>query len=130
MNVNKKYMIGAAIAVILICLFFGWKIPVFIRIETLDLPEGCETVYPVKVHISDVYWLHVKGEKVIKCDLDYREAKEYIETHNSEAELKYIQIYECDGMSDIAIYDSELDEDFWKQPDRDHYITISFFRKL
>ena len=101
MNVNKKYMIGAAIAVILICLFFGWKIPVFIRIETLDLPEGCETVYPVKVHISDVYWLHVKGE-----------------------------IYEYGGMSDIAIYDSELDEDFWKQPDRDHYITISFFRKL
>lgn len=109
---------------------FGWKYRIVRKIERLELPAGCETVYPTQVHLSDVYWLHVKGEKVIKCGLGYEAAKEYIEAHNAPSLLKDIDIYEYAGMSDIAIYDSEFDKDFWKQPDRDYYIKISYFRKL
>ena len=108
----------------------GWKIPVLVQIESLHLPTGYETVYPVKVRISDVYWLHIKGEKVIKCDLYAQAAREYIEAHNSNEKLKDIQIYAYEGMSDIAIYDAEYDEEFQKKPDRDHYIVISYFRKI
>lgn len=117
------------VVLLLFYIFAGWKIPIVWRMETLKLPEGCKTVYKTKIWISDVYWLHIKGEKVIKCDMGYEAVKTYIEEHNSEEALKCIDIYPYGGMSDIAIYDSQNDEAFWQQPDRDNYITISYFRK-
>lgn len=110
--------------------FIGWKIPIAFRMETLHLPPNYETVYPTKIWLSDVYWLHIKGEKVIKCDIGYEAAKEYIEIHNTEKSLKDITIYQYGGMSDIAIYNAEFDDAFWEQPDQDNYIKISYFRKL
>ncbi len=121
------YIIAAAVIILLL---FGWKLPVIIKIESLDLPKGCETIYPVRVQISDVYWLHIKGEKVIKCSLGYEAAKKYIETYNTPSELKNIRIQPYGGMSDIAIYDAEFDEEFWQKPDQDCYIRISYFRKI
>lgn len=127
-NLWKPFL--AIFVIILFYIFIGWKTPVALSIETLNLPKDCETIYRTKIWISDVYWLHIKGEKVIKCDIGYEAVKEYIETHNSETTLKYIDIYPYGGMSDIAIYDSEFDKWFWEQPDPDNYITISYFRKL
>lgn len=118
------------VAIILFYILAGWKIPIVWRMEMLKLPEGCETVYCTKIWISDVYWLHIKGEKVIKCDMGYEETKAYIEKYNSEIAREYINIYLYEGMSDIAIYDSQNDEKFWQQPDRQNYVKISYFRKL
>lgn len=129
MKIKRKLFL-VIFAIILFYIFIGWKIPIALRMETLNLPKDCTTVYHTKVQISDVYWLHIKGEKVIKCDIGYEAVKEYIETHNSETALKYIDIYPYGGMSDIAIYDSQFDEKFWEQSDQESYITISYFRKL
>lgn len=71
-----------------------------------------------------------KGEKVIKCDIGYEAAREYVETHNSKKALKYIDIYPNGGMSDIAIYNSECDKEFLKQPDWGNDIVISYLRKI
>lgn len=118
------------VLIFLLYILAGWRIPIVYCMETLKLPENYETVYHTKIRISDVYWLHIKGEKVIKCDMGYELAKLYIEENNSPEALKYINIYPYEGMSDIAIYDSQYDEIFWQQPDRDKYIKISYFRKL
>ena len=115
-------------AILLLYQFIGWRIPITLRMETLNLPQNYETVYPTKMWISDVYWWHIKAEKVIKCDIGYEAAKEYIETHNAKRGLKYI--YPYGGMSDIAIYDSEFDDEFWERSDQDNYIVISYFRKI
>ena len=117
-------------AILLLYQFIGWRIPITLRMETLNLPQNYETVYPTKMWISDVYWWHIKAEKVIKCDIGYEAAKEYIETHNAQRVLKYIDIYPYGGMSDIAIYDSEFDDEFWERSDQDNYIVISYFRKI
>ncbi len=117
-------------AILLLYQFIGWRIPITLRMETLNLPQNYETVYPTKMWISDVYWWHIKAEKVIKCDIGYEAAKEYIETHNAKRVLKYIDIYPYGGMSDIAIYDSEFDDEFWERSDQDNYIVISYFRKI
>lgn len=103
--------------------------PILWRMEMLKMPEGCKTVYHTKIRISDVYWLHTKGEKVIKCDMGYELTKAYIEEHNSPKMLEYIDICQYGGMSDLAIYDSEFDEMFWQQPDQENYIKISYFKK-
>lgn len=129
----KRIIRKLFLAIVVIFFFYilvGWKILIACRMEMLKLPENCETVYHTKIWISDVYWLHIKGEKVIKCDMGYELAKLYIEENNSQEALEYINIYPYEGMSDNAIYDSQYDETFWQQPDRDHYIKIIYFRKL
>lgn len=128
----KSYINKVTVTVLFIVfiLLAGWKIPIILKIETLKLPPGCETVYPAKVWISDVYWPHIKGEKVIECDLGYEAAKEYIETHNSKSKLSNISIDSYGGMSDLAIYNSEFDDYFEEQPDKDNYIKIDYFLKF
>lgn len=128
----KSYINKVTVTVLFIVfiLLAGWKIPIILKIETLKLPPGCEMVYPSKVWISDVYWPHIKGEKVIKCDLGYEAAKEYIETHNSKSKLSNFSIDSYDGMSDLAIYNSEFDDYFQEQPDKDNYIKIDYFLKF
>ena len=113
---------------IVIYILIGWKIPVVWRIETLKLPKGCKTVYHTKVRISDVYWLHIEGEKVLKYDEGYEALKEYIEEYNSKKALEYIQICPYGGMSDLAIYDSQNDIEFWQQTDTEAYIKISYLK--
>ena len=113
---------------IVIYILIGWKIPVVWRIETLKLPKGCKTVYHTKVRISDVYWLHIEGEKVLKYDEGYEALKEYIEEYNSKKALEYIQIYPYGGMSDLAIYDSQNDIEIWQQTDTEAYIKISYLK--
>ncbi len=58
--------------------------PIVWQIETLRLPQDCKTVYHTKIRVSDVYWLHTKGEKVIQCEMGYEAVKAYVEEHNSE----------------------------------------------
>ena len=128
----KKIIHKLFLSLVLLLLFYiliGWKIPILWHMETLKLPKGCKTVYHSKIWISDVYWLHTKGEKVIKCDMGYELTKTFIEEHNSPKVLEYINIYPYEGMSDIDIYDSQYDEMFWQQPDRENYIKISYFKK-
>lgn len=127
---SRWILLLSIFAILSLYQFIGWRIPITLRIETLNLPQNYETVYPTKMWISDVYWWHIKAEKVIKCDIGYEAAKEYIETHNSKRVLKYIAVYPYGGMSDIAIYDSEFDDEFWERSDQDNYIVISYFRKI
>ncbi len=125
---NRAIIVAAAVIVLL--LLYGWKLPVILKLESLNLPAGYETIYPSKVHISDVYWLHIKGEKVIRCDWDYEKVEEYVRANNSPSKLKNIKILPYGGMSDIAIYDAAFDETFWQQADRDCYVTISYLKKI
>lgn len=127
-NTTRKIVLLITVA-FLFYILAGWKIPVILCMESLNLPEDSRTVYRTKIQISDVYWLHTKGEKVIRCDAGYEAAKVYIEEHNSGNILKYIDIYPYGGMSDLAIYDSQNDEAFWQQPDQENYIVISYLRK-
>lgn len=129
----KKRLRKFGLAVVALILFYivaGWKIPVAWNMETLKLPKGCKTVHHTKIRITDVYWLHIEGEKVIKCDMGYEAVEAYIEEHNSAENLKYIKISWYGGMSSDPIYDAEYDEAFWEQEDRDDYVKICYFRKL
>lgn len=127
---KKIRIIYIAIILIVFYALLGWKLPILWKIECLNLPDGCETIYHTKIQISDVYWPHIKGEKVIKCSLGYEAAKEYIENYNSASRLTNITIEEYAGMSDIAIYNSEYDDEFWEQPDYENYIKIDYMKKL
>ena len=88
-----------------------WKYLVSWRIESLNLPEGSVEVYPVKAWLSDVYWPHIKAEKVLDCEMGTEAAKEYIETHNPAWKLNNIDIVGYDAMSDTSIYEFDYDDE-------------------
>ena len=113
-----------------ICLIFLWKVPIYMQIGLLDLPEGAQTVYRTKAHISDVIETHIRAEKVIKYDGGYDRAKDYIEKHNSKFLLWHIDVYEYGGMSDLAIYDADFDHDRLALPraEKDKYVKIVYQR--
>lgn len=121
-----------AAIILLYAMLTSWKKPILSQINNLNLPEGCEEVHPAKVRWSDVNWEHIEGEKIIKCDLGYEAAKEYIESHNTKEQLAHISIYEYGGMSSDPIYDAEYDRQYEKQPkeERAKYVKISYFRLL
>lgn len=128
---QRRYAIFVIILVICALVgSIGWKIPVIWKIETLKLPDGCETVYPLKVEMSDVHWWHISGEKVIACDAGYDAAKAYIESHNSIVKLHHLSICGYGSMSCDYIYDSEYDEYFEEHYNPDEYVKIVYERKI
>lgn len=131
----KTKIIAILFAAILISLFFFkiWKIPIYMQLESIKLPENCEVLYKSRVEFSDVYEDKILGEKVIKCDLGFEEVKKYIEENNLDSSLKYITVGEYFGMSDDAIYFSDFDENFdpikMTSEECDKYIKIRYCKK-
>ena len=121
-----------AAIILLYVMLTSWKKPILSQINNLNLPEGCEEVHPAKVRWSDVNWEHIEGEKIIKCDLGYEAAKEYIQSHNTKEQLEHIRISQYGGMSSDPIYDAEHDRQYMKQPreERAKYVKITYFRLL
>lgn len=121
-----------AAIILLYVMLTSWKKPILSQINNLNLPEGCEEVHPAKVRWSDVNWEHIEGEKIIKCEMGYEAAKEYIESHNTKEQLAHIRINQYGGMSSNPIYNAEFDRQYKKQPreEKSKYVEISYFRLL
>lgn len=107
-----------------------WKFLVLRRIESLHLPEASIEVYPAKAWLSDVYWPHIKAEKVLDCEMGTEAAKEYIETHNPAWKLKNIDIVGYGSMSDTAIYALDYDKEYAQNWNTDHCVHIVYFKKV
>lgn len=107
-----------------------WKCLVIWKIESLHLPEGSIEVYPAKAWLSDVYWPHVKAEKVLDCGMGTEAAKEYIETHNPAWKLKNMDIVGYASMSDTAIYDLDYDKEYAQNWNTDNCVHIVYFKKV
>ena len=127
-QVMRGLLIAAAVIILLVLLF--WKLPFKWQIDSLNLPEGCVTVYSTRVEFSDVYWPHIQGEKVLACEQGYEAAKEYIESHNSDSKLLHISVWGYGSMSDMYLYDSEYDPYFVENWDADNYVKIVYFLRL
>ena len=128
----RRVVNGLLMAVAGIALLVGlcWKPLVTWQIESLHLPEGCVTVHPARVELSDVCWWHIQGEKVLACEQGFESAKEYIESHNSDLKLWHISVLGWGAMSDMFLYDSEYDTEYNENWDRDNYVKIEYSLRL
>ena len=98
-------------------------------VKEINLPPQSETVRSLRFTVSDVYYVKILGEKVIKCSLPYEDTIRYIEENNSEKQLENICFVPYGGMSDDYIYDSEEDKSFTKE-EQDYYIKIKYVEEL
>ncbi|MDE6844726.1 MAG: hypothetical protein K2J99_03025 [Lachnospiraceae bacterium] len=128
----RQVVDGLLIAVvgIILLVMLCWKPLVTWQIESVNLPEGCVTVHPARVELSDVCWLHIQGEKVLACEQGFESAQEYIESHNSALRLWNISVLGWGAMSDMFLLDSEYDTDFNDNWDRDEYVKITYSLRL
>lgn len=104
-----------------------WKIPFYLKLKSINTPDGCEEI-ATKIELSDVYWLHIIGNRVIKYDGGSSAVKEYVLQNNSEAKLENISVYPFfRDWDDYAVspYDYEVDES-----DKDKYVVIEYFYKF
>ena len=102
------------------------------KIDSLELPEGSEVFYETKAEASDIIYLHIRAEKVIKCEEGSEYAIDYIKSHNSLS--SNITVTEYGGMSDMEIYavDNISDEDLStiRADGFDKYIHIIYEKKV
>lgn len=98
-------------------------------VKEINLPPQSETVRSLRFTVSDVYYVKILGEKVIKSSLPYEDTIRYIEENNSEKQLENICFVPYGGMSDDYIYDSEEDKSFTKE-EQDYYIKIKYVEEL
>lgn len=111
-----------------ICLMFFWKVPIYMQVNMLKLPEGSTAVYPVRVQrMDDITW-PVRAEKVFKYDGGFEEAKNYIEKHNPKLMRANINICKYSGLSSFDIYMSDFDKDWLalSSYEKEKYIKIVY----
>ncbi len=120
------------IAIAIATAFFGMKYNGISGIERVILPENCVTVHPTDFQLSDVNWLHIYGEKIVKCPMEFEQLVRFVNEHNSPGALRniYIEKYEVGGKSDIAIYNAAFDDEFLSSPDKESYYRVVYLKKL
>ena len=103
-------------------------------VESLELPDDLEIVYPLKAEISDIYYPHVRAEMVVRCERGEDYVSKYIEDNNSSLKKGHIKARSLAGMSDMAMYDFDMmpEEDQQKilADGVDNYINITYERKI
>ncbi len=137
---NKKIFIIVpviAILAILLIMRFNYVSTCYRAIdavESLELPDDLEIVYPLKAEVSDIYYPHVRAEMVVRCERGEDYVSKYIEDNNSSLKKGYIKTWSLAGMSDMAMYvfDRLPEEDQQRilADGVDNYINITYERKI
>lgn len=115
------------VAVTLVIITLLWKVPVYLKLKSINIPDGCEDI-TTQVNFSDVYWYHIIGNRVVKYDGGSSAVREYVLQNNSEKKLKNISVHpffvETDDYA-VSPYDYEV-----AQSDRDKYVIIEYYYRL
>lgn len=100
MKIGRRILISLAVGLVWLVLYsiILWKIPFYVHINNLVLPEGSESI-TVKVAITDYASVpHVVAQKVFVVDLKEEEIAKYIEEKNG-IDLKNRETYRFGAFS-------------------------------
>lgn len=103
------------------------------RIESLNMPDGITVYGQTKAEASDIYWVHMRAEKVIICDGGPEYVQKYLEENNSDLALMNIDVENFTGMTDMCMYDFDMlpqeERDRILADDSDRYVRIVYEHK-
>lgn len=111
------------IIIIILIIVLNWKSIVYFRLNSINLPENCET-YEINVNLNHFHLYHTIGSKVIKSDSGLNYVKKYIEENNSKLTLSNIRVKDFFTEREYAMFEYEE-----KIPvsERNKYIEIEFY---
>ena len=112
------------ILAITVSILLLWKIPFYAKLKSISVPDGCEEI-TTEIEFSDVYRLHIIGERVIKYDGGYDVLEDYVQRNNSDAKLKNISVHPFfTDRDDFAVYPNDYEVDAKEQ---DKYCVIEYY---
>ena len=103
-------------------------------IDSLNIPESATVFLETKSEVSDIYYVHVRAEKIIRCEEGSEYFIQYVKDNNSSLALLLIDVYDMGGMSDMTIYEygylgNGLDESI-AEDGIDKYRHVNYERPL
>ncbi len=108
---KKPLIIILAVMVVLVCIIrFGYVLSCYWaihKIEALNLPEDAVVYENTIGYASDIYWVHMRAEKVIVCEEGVEYVQDYVKENNNVLKLVGIDVGEYTGMTDMCHYDFE-----------------------
>ena len=117
-------VIFCTVFVIVTAILLLWRIPFYAKLKSISIPDGCEEI-TTEIEFSDVYWLHIIGERVIKYDGGYEALEDYVQRNNSNAQLKYISVHPFFiDWDDCAVCPNDYDVD---EQEHDKYCVIEYY---
>lgn len=130
----KKTLLVYTISICTVLLLvIGWKLPYYLRFESIKLPDDCEIIYNTKVTYTDIYNGYILCEKVIKCDKGAKYVEQYIRENNSGIFADRVHAHNYFGaISDIDVYYWEFDKNFdinnMSNEEQDKYVHIGYVK--
>ena len=105
-----------------------------LAIDSQNYPESATVFLETKSEVSDIYYYHVRAEKIMRCEEGSEYFIQYVKDHNSSLSLLHIDVYDMGGMSDMTIYEygylgNDLDETI-AEDGIDKYIHVNYVRPL
>jgi len=131
MSKAKKGIIISVIlmTVMIIAVVTLWKVPVYIKLNSINIPDGCEKI-ETEVIYTDVYEYHILGEKVMKYESGWDSVEEYVQANNSEKALANISIVPFfREWDDFAVFPNDYYDKVSKE-DYDKYFVIVYYKAL
>ncbi|RKM55808.1 hypothetical protein D6853_09690 [Butyrivibrio sp. X503] len=129
-------VIIVVVATIMLTSYMGYYlacIHAISKIECLDMPDDITVYGETKAEASDIYWVHMRAEKIIVCDGGPEYVQEYLEKNNSEFALRNIDVEYFTGMTDTCMYDFDMLPDYEIEKiiadDSDRYVRIVYEHK-
>lgn len=126
---KKGKKIICILAAIIVILFLLWKLPFYYILNQVKLPENCKT-FQTKVVLTDVYTVHILGEKVIVSDMNEEELEKYIQENNSQKWIKHISVSPFfREWDDFAVFPEDYEEEI-PEEEKGNYYVITYYLKL
>lgn len=124
---KKITIVICTIFILMIAAILFWKIPIYLKLNAIDIPDSCIEI-ETDVILSDVYWLHIAGERVIQYDGDYEALNTYIQQNNSAFQLKNITVVPFfRDTSESVIHPDKYNI---AESERQNYAVIKYYRQL
>ena len=141
MEKKKKGIIVTAVLLFAVVLLFATPLGYLVicksairHVESVKIPEDSEIYLDTKAEVSDIYWIHVRAEKVIRVEEGDDYVTKFIKDNNSPLALANISVHGMSGMSDMEFYDfdmlSEDEQNKLLEDGIDKYVRIEYERKL
>lgn len=105
-----------------------------LAIDSLNIPDSATVFLETESEVSDIYYYHVRAEKIMRCEEGSEYFIQYVKDHNSVLALLHIDVYDMGGMSDMTIYEygylgDEIEETM-KEDGIDKYIHVNYVRPI
>ncbi len=131
-KISRLIKMLCAVMIYFICAMLFWRIPIYLQLNALKLPEGVQTVYPPMAAVTDKGYGTIRAEKIVKLQNTLEDTTYFAEKNKSRLLSWHIDTEPYENNYGREIYSSRSDGNFTSLPDTEKakYLRIIYEREL